>query len=41
MANVYNYTFNSLSRIGNDTCGISEKDMMNETYGSYPLKNYQ
>ena len=27
MTSSYNYTFDSLSRIGDDVCGISERDI--------------
>ena len=30
MSSVHSYTFNGLSRIGNDVCGVSERDMQNE-----------
>ena len=40
MASVYNYTFENASRIGNDTCGISERDMQNQNFGTYPLQSY-
>ena len=29
-ASAFSYTFDGLSRIGDDVCGISEKDMMNQ-----------
>ena len=31
MASIYNYTFENLTRISNDKCGLSEKDMQNQT----------
>ena len=40
MASVYNFTFDNLSRIGNDRCGLTEKDMQNQTFGSYLVQNY-
>ena len=40
MASVYNFTFDNLSRIGNDRCGLTEKDMQNQNFGSYLVQNY-
>jgi len=40
MTSTYNYTFDSLSRIGDDVCGISERDMQNQNFGSYLTQNY-
>ena len=40
MANTYQYTFNNLSRIGDDRCGVTARDNQNNEYGSYILKNY-
>ena len=40
MASVYNYTFDNLSRIGNDRCAISERDVQNNNFGSYTLQSY-
>ena len=34
MATTHNYTFDEISRIGNDS-GISERDMQNNKFGSY------
>ena len=39
-SSVYNFTFDNLSRIGDDTCGISERDMQNQNFGTYPLQSY-
>ena len=40
MANVHNFTFDTMSRIGNDLCGISEKDLQNQKVGSYLTYNH-
>lgn len=40
MASSYNFTFDSLSRIGDDVCGISERDMQNQQFGSYMTQNH-
>ena len=40
MSSVHSYTFNGLSRIGNDVCGVSERDMQNENFGSYLVQSY-
>ena len=32
MASLYNYRFNSLTRIGDDKCGITERDLQNNNY---------
>ena len=40
MASVYNYSFDKLSRIGDDQCAISEKEIQNQNFGSYSLQSY-
>ena len=40
MASVYNYSFNNLTRIGDDTCGITARDSQNNAMGSYNTTNY-
>ena len=40
MASAYSYTFDNQSRIGNDPCGISEREMQNNNYGSYLTQNF-
>ena len=35
MASVYNYNFDNLTRIGNDTCGITAREAQNNEMGSY------
>ena len=40
MASVHNYTFDNLSRIGDDLCGVTERDLQNQQYGTYSTTNY-
>ena len=40
MANMYNYTFNNMTRLGEDNCTISEKDIQNNNFGTYSTQNY-
>tara|TARA_Y100000590_G_C15435770_1_gene906950 strand:+ start:99 stop:653 length:555 start_codon:yes stop_codon:yes gene_type:complete len=40
MTTTHHYTFDNLSRIGNDLCGISERDKQNSSYGTYNTTNY-
>jgi len=40
MATVSNYTFNNLSRIGDDQCGITGRDQQNNEFGTYSTTNY-
>ena len=40
MATVHDYTFYNLSRIGDDACGITGRDMQNNEFGSYSTTNY-
>lgn len=40
MASVSNYTFYNLSRINDDKCGLSGKDMQNNNMGNYLTTNY-
>lgn len=40
MASLYNYTFDNISRIGDDVCALSERDIQNSNYGTYSTKNY-
>ena len=37
---VSNFTFLNNTRFGNDVCNISERDVQNNNYGSYGVKNY-
>ena len=36
----YNYTFDHLTRIGNDVCGLSERNIQNSSFGTYTTTNY-
>ena len=40
MTSTHHYTFDNLSRIGNDLCGISEGDLQNNAFGTYSTNNY-
>lgn len=40
MASVNSYSFNNLSRLGDDVCGISERDIQNNRFGSYTTQNF-
>lgn len=40
MASVYNYTFDNLSRLGDDVCYNTERQKQNSSYGSYNITNY-
>lgn len=40
MASSYNFKFGNLTRIGDDVCGISERDIQNQQFGSYKTQNY-
>lgn len=40
MAYVSDYTFNNMSRIGNDECGIDQNSIQNSAACSYLLQNY-
>jgi hypothetical protein len=40
MANVYNYNFNNLGRIGNDTCYQDQNTIQNIQSCNYSLQNY-
>ena len=40
MANVSSYTFENLSRIGNDCCAIDQRSIQNSQACSYSLQNY-
>ena len=40
MTSVYNYTFDNLSRIGDDECDISQRNVQNVAFGDYSTKNY-
>ena len=40
MASLHTYAFDNLSRIGDDVCALSERDMQNNSFGTYTTKNY-
>ena len=40
MSGAYNYMFDSLSRIGNDTCGITARALQNSKTETYLTTNY-
>lgn len=40
MASVYNYNFDNLTRIGDDKCGITARELQNNAMGSYNTTNY-
>ena len=40
MASVYNYNFDNLTRIGDDTCGITAREAQNNEMGSYTTTNF-
>jgi len=40
MASVYGYTFDSMSRLGEDACYLTERSKQNTHFGSYTLTNY-
>jgi hypothetical protein len=40
MAYVSNYTFDNISRIGNDNCCIDQRTIQNASYANYHLQNY-
>jgi len=40
MASTYNYTFDNITRIGNDRCGVSEKDIQNKNFSKYNTQSY-
>ena len=40
MASVYNFTFDNLTGINDDSCGIAEKEMLNNNFGNYSVQSY-
>jgi len=40
MANVSNYTFENMSRIGNDSCYLDQETIQNNSSCNYLLQNY-
>lgn len=37
---MYNYTFDSTTRLGDDRCYVSERTKQNTNFGSYNIQNY-
>ena len=40
MASLHNYKFDNLTRIGDDVCALSERDLQNNSFGTYSTQNY-
>ena len=40
MATVKDYIFDKMARIGNDTCGLSQKNVQNVNAGNYMVQNF-
>ena len=40
MTSVHSYTFDNMSRMGDDECNLSQRNVQNAEFGSYPLQNY-
>ena len=40
MSSTFSYTFDNLSRIGNDSCAIGVRDIQNQNSGNYTTKNF-
>jgi len=40
MANISNYTFENMSRIGSDECCVSQSDLQNVGHANYMLQNF-
>ena len=40
MTSVHSFVFDGQTRIGDDPCGITEKDLQNQKKGSYITQNY-
>jgi hypothetical protein len=40
MASIYNYTFDGMSRLGDDRCYVTEKEKQNSQFGTYRTTNY-
>jgi len=41
MFSTHDYTFNNLSRIGNDSCDVSQRDIQNNSSSDYLLTNFK
>ena len=40
MANIHDYTFQNMSRIGEDLCSLNQTEVQNVKSGNYMLTNY-
>ena len=40
MSSIYNFTFDNLSRLGDDVCYNTERNKQNTSYGNYSVTNY-
>ena len=40
MASVYNFTFDNLTGLNDDSCSISEKEVQNNNFGNYSVQSY-
>ena len=40
MASVYNFTFDNLTGLNDDSCSISEKEVQNQNFGNYNVQSY-
>ena len=40
MAELHNFKFDNMTRLGEDHCGLSERDIQNTKYGNYFTQNY-
>ena len=40
MALIQNYAFDNMSRIGNDNCGLTERNILNSDHANWMLTNY-
>ena len=40
MATVKDYVFDKMTRIGNDTCGLSQRNVQNMNAGNYMVQNF-
>lgn len=40
MTSVHSFTFDNMSRIGDDECNLSQRNVQNADFGSYSVQNY-
>ena len=40
MASVYNFTFDNLTGLNDDSCSISEREVQNQNFGNYNVQSY-